>query len=163
MDAAEGALIVTFATASEASSVEAAWARVGARESGPFNPRRHRRCRCPKCRRTCASRSSGAVASFRVGRRRHRAVATAALIARRATMPIANADIAAAFEQTADLLELQSANPFRVRAYRNAARIVGDLKVDLAALVAGGQPLPKLPGIGADLSAKIQELAATGR
>jgi DNA polymerase (family 10) len=78
-------------------------------------------------------------------------------------MPIANADIAAAFEQIADLLELQNANPFRVRAYRNAARVVGDLKIDLAALVAGGQPLPKLPGIGADLAAKIQELAATGR
>jgi len=78
-------------------------------------------------------------------------------------MPIANADIAAAFEQIADLLELQNANPFRVRAYRNAARVVGDLKIDLAALVAGGQALPKLPGIGADLGAKIQELAATGR
>ncbi len=77
-------------------------------------------------------------------------------------MPIANADIAAAFEQVADLLELQDANPFRVRAYRNAARIVGELKLDLAALVAAGKPLPKLPGIGTDLAAKIQEFASTG-
>ncbi|MGE5339358.1 MAG: DNA polymerase/3'-5' exonuclease PolX [Gemmatimonadota bacterium] len=77
-------------------------------------------------------------------------------------MPIANADIAAAFEQVADLLELQAANPFRVRAYRNAARIVGELKLDLAALVAAGKPLPKLPGIGTDLAAKIQEFASTG-
>ncbi|HET7526048.1 MAG TPA: DNA polymerase/3'-5' exonuclease PolX, partial [Burkholderiaceae bacterium] len=77
-------------------------------------------------------------------------------------MPTANADIAAAFDQVADLLELQNANPFRVRAYRNAARVVGDLKLDLAAAVADGKPLPKLPGIGADLGAKIQELAATG-
>jgi DNA polymerase (family 10) len=73
-----------------------------------------------------------------------------------------NADIAAAFEQIADLLELQDANPFRVRAYRNAARIVGEFKTDLAALAAAGQPLPKLPGIGPDLDAKIHEIAASG-
>jgi len=78
-------------------------------------------------------------------------------------MPIANPDIAAAFEQVADLLELQDANPFRVRAYRNAARVVGELKLDLAAHIVAGRPLPKLPGIGADLSAKIQEFAKTGR
>jgi DNA polymerase (family 10) len=78
-------------------------------------------------------------------------------------MPTTNADIAAAFEQTADLLELQDANPFRVRAYRNAARVVGELKLDLAAHLAAGKPLPKLPGIGADLGAKIEELATTGR
>jgi DNA polymerase (family 10) len=78
-------------------------------------------------------------------------------------MPVRNADIAAAFEQIADLLELQNANPFRVRAYRNAARIVGELKLDLAATIAAGRPLPKLPGIGADLEAKLREFATTGR
>ena len=77
-------------------------------------------------------------------------------------MPVANADIAAAFEQTADLLELQDANPFRIRAYRNAARVVGELKLDLAAHFAQGKTLPKLPGIGADLAGKIQEFSATG-
>jgi DNA polymerase (family 10) len=77
-------------------------------------------------------------------------------------MPITNADLAAAFEQVADLLELQNANPFRVRAYRNAARMVGELKLDLAAAVAQGKALPKLPGIGADLAGKIQEFASTG-
>jgi DNA polymerase (family 10) len=77
-------------------------------------------------------------------------------------MPIRNADIAAAFEQIADLLELQNANPFRVRAYRNAARIVGELKLDLAAAIGSGRPLPKLPGIGTDLEAKIREFATTG-
>ncbi|GAB4466555.1 MAG: DNA polymerase/3'-5' exonuclease PolX [Burkholderiaceae bacterium] len=78
-------------------------------------------------------------------------------------MPVKNADIAAAFEQIADLLELQNANPFRVRAYRNAARVVGELKLDLAATVAAGRPLPKLPGIGADIEAKIREYATSGR
>lgn len=78
-------------------------------------------------------------------------------------MPVKNADIAAAFEQIADLLELQNANPFRVRAYRNAARIVGELKLDLAATIAAGRPLPKLPGIGTDLEAKLREFATSGK
>jgi len=78
-------------------------------------------------------------------------------------MPAHNADIARVFEAIADLLDIQEANPFRVRAYRNAARTVGELQLDLAALVAKGAPLPKLPGIGADLSAKIHEIAASGK
>jgi len=77
-------------------------------------------------------------------------------------MPKTNADLAAAFEQTADLLELQQANPFRVRAYRNAARVVGELKLDLVAQVGAGKPLPRLPGIGADLAGKIEEFARSG-
>jgi DNA polymerase (family 10) len=77
-------------------------------------------------------------------------------------MPVHNADIAAAFEEIADLLELGDENPFRVRAYRNAARVVGGLSLDLAATLAEGAELPKLPGIGADLAGKIREIAATG-
>jgi hypothetical protein len=38
-----------------------------------------------------------------------------------------NADVAAAFTQVADLLEISGDNPFRVRAYRSAARTQGDL------------------------------------
>lgn len=41
-------------------------------------------------------------------------------------MPIHNADIAAVFSEIVDLLEIEAANPFRVRAYRNAARTVGE-------------------------------------
>lgn len=77
-------------------------------------------------------------------------------------MPITNADLAVAFGQVADLLELQDANPFRVRAYRNAARVVVELKLDLAAHIAQGKALPKLPGIGADLGAKVAEFATSG-
>ena len=77
-------------------------------------------------------------------------------------MPVRNADIAKVFEQIADLLELGDENPFRVRAYRNAARIVGNLALDLAGEVSAGRELPKLPGIGADLAGKIREIAATG-
>jgi len=77
-------------------------------------------------------------------------------------VPLHNADIAAVFEEIADLLELGDENPFRVRAYRNAARVVGGLGLDLAAKLAEGAELPKLPGIGADLSGKIREIAASG-
>lgn len=77
-------------------------------------------------------------------------------------MPVHNADIAAAFNEIADLLEIEGGNPFRVRAYRNAARTIGELPRDVAAAIARGEALPKLPGIGPDLEAKMRELAATG-
>jgi DNA polymerase (family 10) len=77
-------------------------------------------------------------------------------------MPVHNADIAQVFEDIADLLEISAANPFRVRAYRNAARTVGDVRLDIAAALAAGKELPKLPGIGEDLDAKIHEIVATG-
>jgi DNA polymerase (family 10) len=77
-------------------------------------------------------------------------------------MAVHNADIARVLEEIADCLELEDANPFRIRAYRNAARIVGDLRFDIAAHLALGKDLPKLPGIGEDLSGKIHEIAATG-
>ena len=77
-------------------------------------------------------------------------------------MPVHNADIAKVFDEIADLLEIQEANPFRVRAYRNAARILGDLSLDIAQTLADEKPLPKLPGIGEDLANKIHEIAETG-
>jgi len=76
-------------------------------------------------------------------------------------MPIHNEDIAAIFDEIADLLELQEANPFRVRAYRNAARNIRGMG-DLAALLAQGKDLTELPGIGEDLAQKIAEILATG-
>ena len=77
-------------------------------------------------------------------------------------MPVHNADIAAVFDEIADLLEIGGGNPFRVRAYRNAARTVEGWGRDLAGLLQRGGDLPKLPGVGADLSGKIREIAATG-
>jgi DNA polymerase (family 10) len=74
-----------------------------------------------------------------------------------------NPEIAAAFDEVADLLELQEANPFRVRAYRNAARTVRDLSEPLAAIAADdSRRLDDLPGIGADLAGKIRELLQSG-
>ena len=77
-------------------------------------------------------------------------------------MPVHNADIAAVFEDIADLLEIKGDNPFRIRAYRNAARTVGEFGRDLKTLLDEGRELPKLPGIGADLAAKIREICASG-
>jgi DNA polymerase (family 10) len=76
-------------------------------------------------------------------------------------MPIHNADIAATFEEIADRLEIQGANPFRIRAYRNAARTLGELPQERA-LLEKGEDLTRLPGIGDDLAAKVREIVETG-
>ena len=78
-------------------------------------------------------------------------------------MPVHNEDIAAIFDEMADLLEIGNANPFRVRAYRNAARSVRSLGRELAEMVAEGEDLTQLPGIGKDLAAKIVEKVRTGK
>ncbi len=78
-------------------------------------------------------------------------------------MPVHNADIATLFEEIADLLEIENANPFRVRAYRNAARQLQGMGVPAADMVAKGEDLTELPGIGDDLAAKIQEIVETGK
>jgi DNA polymerase (family X) len=77
-------------------------------------------------------------------------------------MPVDNADVAAVFAEIGDLLDIQGANPFRVRAYRNAARTVEDLGWDIRARLSEKGELPKLPGIGEDLLAKIREIVDTG-
>lgn len=76
--------------------------------------------------------------------------------------PAHNADIAAAFEEIADILDVEGANPFRIRAYRNAARVVNGLAEEAAVMVARGDDLAELPGIGKDLAEKIGDLARTG-
>jgi DNA polymerase (family 10) len=77
-------------------------------------------------------------------------------------MPIHNADIARIFNTLADLLEIQNANEFRVRAYRNAARTIDNQSRRLSTLLDEGEDLTKLPDIGKDLAGKIQEIVETG-
>ncbi|MDP1707991.1 MAG: DNA polymerase/3'-5' exonuclease PolX [Gammaproteobacteria bacterium] len=77
-------------------------------------------------------------------------------------MVVHNTDIAAVFEEIAGLLEIEGANPFRIRAYRNAARVISDLNREAGAMIAGGADLTDLPGIGDDLAAKIREIVDTG-
>jgi DNA polymerase (family 10) len=78
-------------------------------------------------------------------------------------MPVHNADIAALFEEIADLLEIRNENPFRVRAYRNAARELQGLGIPVTDMLARGDDLTRLPAIGTDLAARIEEIVATGR
>lgn len=77
-------------------------------------------------------------------------------------MPISNSDVAQVFDEIADLLEILDENAFRIRAYRNAARLVEGLGDSLTDMLAKGEKLTELPGIGKDLAAKIGEIAQTG-
>ena len=74
-----------------------------------------------------------------------------------------NEEIARAFDEIADLLEIGKANPFRVRAYRHAARTLRSLGREVGELVASGEDLTRLPGIGKDLAAKIEEMLESGK
>jgi DNA polymerase (family X) len=73
-----------------------------------------------------------------------------------------NADVAQVFWEIADLLEIKGENPFRIRAYRNAARTVNALGESVQAMVAQDEDLCALPGIGADLAQKIVDIVNTG-
>lgn len=77
-------------------------------------------------------------------------------------MPVHNTDISDRFRRLADLLEIEDANPFRIRAYRNAAQTIEDLPKSAADMISAGEDLSKLPGIGKDLAGKIKEIVETG-
>jgi DNA polymerase (family 10) len=77
-------------------------------------------------------------------------------------VPVRNEEIADIFDELADLLEIEGANPFRIRAYRNAARSIrGDAR-SMADLLAAGADLSELPDIGDDLAGKIATIVDTG-
>lgn len=78
-------------------------------------------------------------------------------------MTVHNRDIADMFEEIADLLELENANPFRIRAYRNAALSIKDLPHELSDMLAEGIDPDSLPSIGPDLAKKIREVTKTGK
>ena len=73
-----------------------------------------------------------------------------------------NQIIAEIFEEIADGLEFLGENPFKINAYRKAARILTDLTEEIA-VVAGEGRLRKLPGVGEAIAKKIDEYLGTGR
>ncbi|NUQ72640.1 MAG: DNA polymerase/3'-5' exonuclease PolX [Polyangiaceae bacterium] len=74
-----------------------------------------------------------------------------------------NADVAALFEEVADLLDITGANPFRIRAYRSAARTIAALGEPISQIAGRGlEALTELPGISDDLAHKILEILSTG-
>jgi len=77
-------------------------------------------------------------------------------------MPVHNVEIAQALNKLADLLEIEGANAFRVRAYRNAAHLVESLPRSVADMVAANEDLSELPGIGEALAKKLKEIVETG-
>ena len=72
-----------------------------------------------------------------------------------------NQGIARVFNEISSLLELKGANPFKIRAYRNAAETLADLPGQVSELPT--DELLAIPGIGKDLAARIRELCDTGR
>lgn len=77
-------------------------------------------------------------------------------------MPVHNNDIAEILDRVADLLDLSSADQFRIRAYRNAAQTISSLSRGAADMVKNKEDLSELPGIGKDLAGKIKEIVETG-
>ena len=77
-------------------------------------------------------------------------------------MPVHNSEIASMFDHVADLLEIEDANRFRVRAYRNAADTIRDQSRSVAQMLDEDEDLSELPDIGDDLAEKIAEIVSTG-
>jgi len=76
-----------------------------------------------------------------------------------------NQKISVKLNEMADILEQQSANPFRIRAYRRAADTLSTLEDDIGQMLErkGQEGLIALPNIGKGIAASIAEMAATGR
>ncbi len=73
-----------------------------------------------------------------------------------------NAQVAAVFDEIADILELKGGEDFRVRSYRNAARTVRDLPESIEEVARDKRKLLDLPGIGESIADKIVEILKTG-
>jgi len=73
-----------------------------------------------------------------------------------------NIEIAQTLREVANLLEILDANPFRVRAYRNAIRTVQEHAVPMRKLVEEGADLTELPSVGKGMAENIAELVETG-
>jgi DNA polymerase (family 10) len=76
--------------------------------------------------------------------------------------PTSNQEVAEVLFNIATLLQMQNANPYRIEAYRNAARNLLLLPEPVAAILARNKPL-EMPGLGTRLRRKISELVTTGR
>ena len=78
-------------------------------------------------------------------------------------MPHSNAELARTLSRIGTLLEIDGANVFRVRAYKEGARVVENHGESLAGLVDPPGALEALPGIGKGIALNIRELVATGQ
>ena len=74
-----------------------------------------------------------------------------------------NQYIAKIFKELAQLLEIKGENPYKIRAYQNAARVIESLPFSIETMVKEGKDLTKLPAIGEQIAKKIIEIVTTGR
>jgi DNA polymerase (family 10) len=74
-----------------------------------------------------------------------------------------NRNIARLFHETADLLEVSAADPFRIRSYRRAAEALEQTSVVVASIAGQPKELLAIPGIGKGMAANIAEIASTGK
>lgn len=77
-------------------------------------------------------------------------------------MAVQNSEIADIFYEISDLLEIEGANHFRVRAYRNAARTIEGYPKRIYKMLESDENLEEISGIGEDLADKIHEIINTG-
>jgi DNA polymerase (family 10) len=73
-----------------------------------------------------------------------------------------NRTIAQLLYETADLLEISAADPFRIRSYRRAAEAVESSTTQLSEIAGDAKKLQEIPGIGKSMAANIQEIEKTG-
>ena len=73
-----------------------------------------------------------------------------------------NTQIAAVFEDIAEMLKLKKDNIFKIRAYQKAAREIKELAVEVEQLVREDR-LREIPGVGEAITKKITELVTTGK
>jgi DNA polymerase (family 10) len=78
------------------------------------------------------------------------------------TTSITQTDIAEILGDMASILDILGENPFKVRSYENAARVVASLPGDLGQMIASGELL-NVKGIGKSLFSHIEELYNTGK
>jgi DNA polymerase (family 10) len=75
---------------------------------------------------------------------------------------VENIEVARVLNDVADLLEIKGSNPFRIRAYRNAAQVIAEWGTPLRTLVLDQADLTELPSIGRDMARHIEELVSHG-
>jgi len=75
---------------------------------------------------------------------------------------VRNSEVAQIFMEIADILDIMGEIPFKPRAYRKAAQSIKNADRALSELAQEGT-LSDLPGVGKELSLKIEELLSTGK
>jgi DNA polymerase (family 10) len=73
-----------------------------------------------------------------------------------------NHSLARVLHEIADVLEIKGENLFRIRSYRLAGESIQTLTRDVAEMIRRGEKLQEVPGVGAGIAAKLEELVATG-